>query len=101
MFGCWLAELFPVEIRSTAVATVYTLGRAFGAIAPFVVPATAARIGGSLITGMMFGLLGSILCFAAACFLPETAGRSFAVVEGKERSSPEAAVGVAAIVPDR
>jgi MFS family permease len=92
MFGPWLSELFPVEIRSTAVATVYTLGRAVGAISPFVVPAAAGAFGGNLLGGMMFGLVGSIVCLLTILRLPETAGRSFAVVEGKERESAKAVV---------
>jgi MFS family permease len=89
MFGPWMSELFPVEMRSSAVSTVYTMGRAIGAIAPYVVPAAAASLGGNLLLGMMFGLVGSIICLIAILLLPETAGRRFAVVEGKERGDAE------------
>jgi MFS family permease len=89
MFGPWMSELFPVEMRSTAVATVYTLGRTIGASAPIIVPVLAARFGGALINGMVFGALGSVICLVVAFFLPETAGRRFAVLEGRERDCDE------------
>jgi hypothetical protein len=50
-------------------------------------PTIAAALGGNLLGGMMFGLLGSIVCLAAIVQLPETAGRSFAVIEAKERTA--------------
>lgn len=87
MYGSWLSELFMVELRASAVATVYTIGRAAGAIAPLIVPALAAHWGGNLLAGMMFGLVGSIVCLAAVAALPETAGRAFAVIEAKERAA--------------
>jgi hypothetical protein len=34
---------------------------------------------------MMFGVVGAVLCLVFALFLPETAGRRFAVIESKER----------------
>lgn len=83
MFGPWLSELFPVEMRSSAVATVYTLGRTIGAAAPAIVPALALFFGGDLIKGMMFGAVGSVICLAIILFLPETAGRQFMVIEGR------------------
>lgn len=85
MFGPWLSESFPVEMRSSAVATVYTLGRTIGAAAPVVVPALAVFFGGDLIKGMMFGAVGSVICLAVILFLPETAGRRFMVMEGGSR----------------
>jgi hypothetical protein len=33
----------------------------------------------------MFGVAGAVLCLVFALLLPETAGRKFAVIEGKER----------------
>ena len=87
MFGSWLSELFIVEMRSTAVATVYTVGRGIGAVSPVIVPLLAAALGGNLIDGMMFGLLGSFVCLATVVLLPETAGRAFAVIEPKERAA--------------
>jgi hypothetical protein len=33
---------------------------------------------------MMFGVVGALLSLMFALFLPETAGRKFSVIEGKE-----------------
>ena len=87
MFGPWLSELFPVEMRSSAVATVYTLGRTIGAAAPVAVPAIAGFLGGDLVKGMMLGGLGSLICLTIILFLPETAGRRFMVIEGRDREA--------------
>jgi predicted MFS family arabinose efflux permease len=87
MFGSWLSELFIVEIRASAVATVYNVGRGIGALAPIIVPALAAAMGGNLLDGMMFGLCGSVVCLVSILALPETAGRAFAVIEAKERAA--------------
>jgi SHS family lactate transporter-like MFS transporter len=87
MYGSWLSELFIVEIRASAVATVYTVGRGIGALAPIIVPALAATMGGNLLDGMMFGVCGSVVCLMAIMALPETAGRTFAVIESKERTA--------------
>jgi SHS family lactate transporter-like MFS transporter len=87
MYGSWLSELFIVEIRASAVATVYTVGRGLGAISPIIVPALAAAMGGTLLNGMMtVGLFGSVVCLVSVIALPETAGRTFAVIEPKERT---------------
>jgi MFS family permease len=86
MFGPWFSELYPVELRSSAVSTIYMVGRGIGSIAPFVVPFVAANTGGGIAGGMMVGLGAAVLCALAALLLPETAGRSFAVIESKGRS---------------
>lgn len=85
-FGPWFAELYPVEIRSTAASTIFTTGRLVGSIAPYAVPAIAASLG-SLRDAMMLAVLGSVASLAMALLLPETVGRSFAVIEGKERTA--------------
>jgi MFS family permease len=87
MFGPWFSELYPVELRSSAVSTIYMVGRGIGSIAPFVVPFVAANTGGGIAGGMMVGLGAAVLCALAALLLPETAGRSFAVIESKVRSA--------------
>jgi MFS family permease len=85
-FGPWFAELYPVEIRSTATSTIFTSGRLIGSIAPYAVPATAAAFG-SLRDAMMLAIVGSVISLLMAMLLPETVGRPFAVVEGKERTA--------------
>lgn len=87
MFGPWFSELYPVELRASAVSTIYMVGRGIGSIAPFVVPYVAAHTTSGIIGGMMIGLAAAVLCAFSALLLPETAGRSFAVIETKARSA--------------
>jgi MFS family permease len=84
VFGPWYAELFPVELRSTGASTTFTAGRLVGSSMPYIVPLLAAQFH-DLFTAMMFGIVGAVLSLVFALFLPETAGRKFAVIEGKEQ----------------
>ena len=34
MFGCWFSELYPVELRASAVSTIYMVGRGIGGSQP-------------------------------------------------------------------
>jgi hypothetical protein len=43
-----------------------------------------AALIGDLFLAMMFGVIGAVLSLLFALLLPETAGRKFAVIEGKE-----------------
>lgn len=92
MFGPWFSELYPTEVRSTAVSTIYVVGRGVGSAAPFLVPAVAAGLHVRVIDGMMIGVIAALVCLLAALLLPETAGRRFAVIEtndtGLERVPP-------------
>ena len=81
-FGPWFAELYPVELRSTAASTIFTMGRLVGAIAPYLVPVLAESFG--LLNGMMLALAGSAISLAFTMTLPETAGRRFDVIESKD-----------------
>jgi MFS family permease len=89
VFGPWYSELFPVELRSTGTSITFTVGRLIGSIMPYLVPVIAAQLR-DLFTAMMFGIIGAILSLVFALFLPETAGRRFSVIEGKERVSDHA-----------
>jgi predicted MFS family arabinose efflux permease len=73
-FSALAAELFPTEIRATAMGLSYNLGRGLSAVAPFVVGAWAARHG----LGSAFLLLGGAFFAAAllALALPETKGKA-------------------------
>jgi len=73
--GTWLSELYPIAVRSTAVSTIYMVGRAVGSIAPIVVPQVAAAYGGNLARGMLIALPAALLFLVLTCLLPETAGR--------------------------
>jgi MFS family permease len=85
-FGPWFAELYPVEMRSTATSAIFNLGRLVGSMAPYVVPVLAAALG-SLRDAMMLGIVGAAISLLFVFFLPETVGRTFAVVEGKARTA--------------
>jgi len=85
-FGPWFAELHPVEIRATAASTIFNTGRLIGSLAPYAVPVIATAVG-SLRDGMMLAAAGAVVSLAVALVLPETVGRPFAVVEGKDRMS--------------
>jgi MFS family permease len=79
-FGPWFAELYPVEMRSTATSAIFNLGRLVGSMAPYIVPVLAAALG-SLRDAMMLGIVGAAVSLLFVFFLPETVGRKFAVVE--------------------
>jgi hypothetical protein len=89
-FGPWFAELYPVEMRSTAASTIFTSGRLIGSIAPYLVPVLAVAFG-SLKDAMMLSIGGALVSLVFTLFLPETAARPFEVVEAKERAAFEGA----------
>jgi MFS family permease len=74
--GVWISELYPVNLRATAVSTFYMGGRGLGSIAPVVVPLVAAHLGGGLLNGMVAVALPAAAIFiVASMLLPETLGR--------------------------
>jgi MFS family permease len=75
-FGIITAELFPTSFRASAMGLTYNCGRAFGAAAPWIMGAMAARQGLSSafwISGIAF-LIAGLLALA----LPETTARTLA-----------------------
>jgi MFS family permease len=72
-FSAIASELFPTEIRATAMGLTYNLGRGFSAAAPAVIGLLAGRFG----FGAAFLLLAAAFLAAAllALGLPETKGR--------------------------
>jgi MFS family permease len=72
-FGALTAELFPTEIRATAMGLTYNVGRGLSAAAPFVVGVLASRYG----LGSAFFLQAGAFFAAAllALALPETKGK--------------------------
>jgi len=70
LFGAMLAELFPTAVRGTGQGLTYNFGRALSALAPYLVGATADRLGlgSALALNSAFFLLGAALIFT----LPET-----------------------------
>jgi len=71
-FGAIASELFPTEIRGTAMGLTYNLGRAVSAFAPFLTGALAIQYG----LGAAFLLTSGAFLVAAAlaALLPETKG---------------------------
>lgn len=72
-FSALASELFPTEVRATAMGVSYNVGRGFSAVAPTVVGLLAARFG----LGSAFFLQAAAFFVAAmlALKLPETRGR--------------------------
>lgn len=73
VFGAMLAELFPTAVRATAQGLTYNIGRAFSALAPFLIGALSDiyGIGSALGLTAFFFLLGAVIMF----LMPETKGR--------------------------
>ncbi|HEY1610333.1 MAG TPA: hypothetical protein VGG24_13790, partial [Paraburkholderia sp.] len=76
--GAWLSELYPIEVRATAVSTIYMFGRAAGSLAPILVPAAASLWSGSLPRGMLIALPAALVFLLMSFALPETRGRGAA-----------------------
>lgn len=72
-FGAIASELFPTEIRGTAMGLSYNFGRLLSAFAPFLVGRLAAPYGLGLAFGVTSGAF--LLAAALALLLPETRGK--------------------------
>jgi MFS family permease len=71
-FGALLAELFPTEVRGTAMGTTYNLARAAQVLAPVVVQAAVARAG--LAGGLSVPMVLAVATASWVWVLPETRG---------------------------
>jgi MFS family permease len=76
MFGGFVAELYPTEVRATGQGTSYNLGRTLGALAPYSVGVIATwpgvGIGLALTSTSVFFLLAAVLIFT----LPDRSGQA-------------------------
>ncbi|WFT92890.1 hypothetical protein QA633_31845 [Bradyrhizobium barranii] len=96
--GVWISELYPVNLRATAVSTFYMGGRGLGSIAPVIVPLAAAHFGGSLLNGMVAVALPAAAVFIlASLLLPETLGRDLSAKGFKVDTETEATMKAASV----
>jgi MFS family permease len=76
LFGGFLAELYPAEVRATGQGTSYNLGRTLGALGPYTIGVIATwpgvGIGLALSATSAFFLLAAVLIFT----LPDRAGQA-------------------------
>ena len=73
-FSAIASELFPTEIRATAMGLTYNIGRGFSAIAPFAVGAVAK--GYSFYSAFLFLAAAFLAGAALALLLPEHEGKA-------------------------
>jgi len=75
MFGGFVAELFPTDVRATGQGTSYNLGRMAGAIAPFTIGKLATLPGIGI--GVALGVTSAFFLLAAALVftLPDRSGQ--------------------------
>jgi MFS family permease len=82
-FGALLAELFPTEVRGTAMGATYNLARAAQLIAPVVVQAAVASHG--LAGGLSVPLVLALATASWVWVLPETRGIKLPTLENLSR----------------
>ena len=78
LFGSFLAELFPTDVRATGQGLTYNLGRGMGALAPYTIGFVATLpnvgIGSALGLTSAFFLAGAVLIM----FFADTSRQKFA-----------------------
>ncbi len=84
-FGALLAELFPTEVRSTAMGTTYNCARAAQLLAPVVVHRAVEAAG--LAGGLSVPLTLAVLTAAWVWTLPETRGIALPRLRGRAESA--------------
>jgi MFS family permease len=72
-FSAVASELFPTEIRATAMGLTYNIGRGFSALAPFAVGWVAARH--SFFAAFLLLAAAFLVAAVLALLLPETKGK--------------------------
>ena len=72
-FGAIASELFPTEIRATAMGLTYNIGRGFSALAPLVVGWVAMQY--SFFLAFLILAFAFLLAAGLALLLPETKGK--------------------------
>jgi MFS family permease len=81
LFGSFLAELFPTDVRATGQGLTYNLGRGMGALAPYTIGYVASLpnvgIGSALALTSAFFLAGAVLIM----FFVDTSKKQLATAE--------------------
>ena len=72
-FAAIASELFPTEVRATAMGLTYNIGRGFSALAPYVVGAIATKV--SFLAAFLLLAAAFFLAAIFALALPETRGK--------------------------
>jgi len=85
-FGPFLAELFPTEVRNTAMGFIMNVTRGTQFMAPLVVLLMKGRFG--LSGGIALAAAFAVLAGAWIWLLPETRGRAITGVEAGPHASP-------------
>jgi MFS family permease len=75
MFGGFVAELYPADVRATGQGTSYNIGRMAGAVAPYTIGAISTQFG--LGIGVALSITSAFFLLAAALIftLPDRAGQ--------------------------
>ncbi|MFP3554001.1 MFS transporter [Paraburkholderia sp. SIMBA_049] len=77
IWGVWLSELFPTQVRTTAQNFVYYTSRAIGGgIAPLAGLMVSQKFGLGLEYAVAFGILGPLVALVLWRALPETRGEA-------------------------
>ena len=84
--GTWLSEIYPIEVRSTAVSLIYMAGRGVGSFAPVIVPSAARAFGSELAMGMLVVAPTILVFLAITLSLPETRGRELTGIDDVRQS---------------
>jgi MFS family permease len=88
LFGSFLAELFPTDVRATGQGLTYNLGRGMGALAPYTIGYVATLpnvgIGSALALTSAFFLAGAVLIM----FFADTSGKQLAEPQQTGRGHP-------------
>ncbi len=78
--GAFLTELFPTRVRGSGQGFCYNVGRAVGALFPFLIGMLSKQYGLGTTIGIFAGVAYGVL-IVAALTLPETRGRELDAIE--------------------
>lgn len=101
VIGPWMSELFPIEVRSTAVSLIYQTARGLGGgLGPVIVSMVAGALEGDLAKAMLITAPVLAVFFIMTILLPETRGRLARNSVDFPEATRAGAAGIAAPAPD-